>query len=359
MKRKIIIAAAIALLFSACDAATASDRGADETELTKAAAATEHIAQTTKAETVPKAIPPLTPSGHQSYFLNDDFSVSAELKKLQSSLYYPDIVAQMGANPDMFAVEMSVRVKNISYDDKTFDCCALSLFSGENALYIFDGGNVEIKSGKTENINVRALCTLDQAKGISGVSFDGEKFETAELFIPQSFSEVIEVQSADDVRTYLYKKFYYRADEDNYMFSFSEPASICAHILGRVGDNGEYLAVKYSVTNRSDYALIIDPNSYLLHITYDNDGSGENAEMAFVSADEELMYEPQEAGRLKDIGTLYEVPDFICMIPDKCTEFTVIYKAEGHIIRWRMMCSGHDEPYYARYKSIYEDDCDY
>ncbi len=322
---------------------------------------TEKTAQSDAEEREPKIvlepISPLSVSRRQSYFENKDFSVTAELKKLQSSLYYPDIVAQMGADPEMFAVEILLRVKNISYDDKIFDCSKLSLFSGENALYLFDGEKVEVNSAKTEKITVKVLCTLVQAEKISGLSYDGIMFEKGKNFIPESFPKVIEVQSQEDVRTYLYKRYEFIADNKHYMFRASEPVSICAYIMGRFGDNDEYLAVEYAVTNRSDYAMIIDPRNYYICL-YGSDFEGE-AEMLYIHTLKELMYEPKEMGEINGIGKVYEIPDFICMVPDKCTKFVIVYKAEGHITQWQMGCYLHDEPYYAQYESFLKSDCDY
>ena len=317
-----------------------------------------------KAETKPKKKPisPLSASKKQSYYQSENFSVTSELKKIQSSLYYPDIVAQMGANPEMFAIEMTVKIKNISSEENSCDCSELVLLSGDNALYMFDTSAEEaenIKSGKSVTLNLRSLCTLSQAEGISGMSYCGESFEVGESFLPDSFADVIDIQSADDVRTHLYRQFLYRNSGDYYMFSFSEPASICAHMLGRVGENNEYFAIEYSVTNRSDYALMIDPNKYLLSLVYDNaDESGE-AELMYISTDEELMYEPKEAGKIDGVGMIYEMPDFICMKPEGSTDFTIVYKPKGHITKWYMMCAGHDEPYYAQYECVLGKECNY
>lgn len=364
MKRKIITAAIIAIMLTACGTAEIPDdteTGYTSEEITTAVT-TSPVSETTKAETKPKPISTLSASKSQSYYQSDDFSVTAELKKMQSSLYYPDIVAQMGANPEMFAVEMTVKVKNISFEDKSFDCSKLTLISGDNALYMFDTKPEEsenIKSGKSVSLKLRVLCTMSQAEEISGMAYCGEAFEVGEKFIPGSFADVIDIQSADDVRTHLYRQYLYRADGEHYMFSFSEPASIGAHILGRVGENNEYFAIEYSVTNRSDYALIIDPNMYMLSLIYDDIEDDGEAEMMYISTDEKLMYEPKEAGKITGVGSTYEIPEFICMKPEGSTEFTIVYKPKGHITKWFMMCRGQDEPYYAQYDCILAKECDY
>lgn len=365
MKRKIITASIIAVMLTACTEAHEPNETATESTVTETfftTVTTVPVSETVKAETKPKPISPLSASKRQSYYQSDDFSITAELNKLQSSLYYPDIIAQMGGNPDMFAVEMTVKVKNISFEEKSFDCSELTLLSGDNALYMFDTKSEElenIKSGKSVTLKLRALCTLSQAECISGMAYCGEVFDVGESFIPDSFADIIDIQSADDVRTHLYKKYLYQNSGDYYMFSFSEPASICAHMLGRVGENNEYFAIEYSVTNRSDYALIIDPQKYMLSLVYDDIEADGKAEIMYISTDEELMYEPKEAGKISGVGRIYEIPDFICMKPEDSTEFTVVYKPEGHITKWFMMCGGHDEDHYAQYECVLAKECDY
>lgn len=356
MKKTILTAAAIALLFTGCNKAPAENTAETASETLSETAVTS--AQTAAAQTDAKPLPALTPTKRQSYFENEDYSVCAELKKLQSSLYYPDIVAQMGANPEMFAVEISLKVKNISHEDKVFDSSELSLMSGENALYIFGAEQVEIGSGKTENLKVRVLCTLEQAADISGMSFEGESFEAAEEIVPESILEAIDVQSADDVREYLYKQYVIYQRSDYYRMSYSDPAAIVTHFLGRVGENNEYFAVEYQVTNRSDYALIIDPNSYQIAL-YGDDGSIYEPKNVYVSTDEELMYEPKSEGRINGVGKVYDVPEFICMKPDGCTKFTMLYNVPEHISKWLIRCDRHDENFYAQYECIIITECDY
>ena len=352
MKKTILTAAVILLLLSGCSKAPAENTAETTSETTVTSAQTEI------EETNEKPLPALTPTKRQSYFENDDYSVCAELKKLQSSLYYPDIVAQMGANSEMFALEMSVKVKNISHEDKVFDSTGLSLMSGENALYIFGAEQVEIPSGKTENMKVRVLCTLEQASDISGLSFEGESFEAAEEIVPESILEAIDVQSADDIREYLYKQYVIYQLSDYYRMSYSDPAAIVTHFLGRVGENNEYFAVEYQVTNRSDYALLIDPNSYQIAL-YGDDGSIYEPKNVYLSTDEELIYEPKSEGKIKGIGKIYDVPEFICMKPDECTKFVMLYNVPGHISKWLIRCDLHDEDFYAQYESVIITKCDY
>lgn len=356
MKKTIIAAAAIALLLSGCG--KAPDENTAEAAPETSSETTVTTVQTESEKADEKPLPALTPTKRQSYFENDEYSVCAELKKLQASLFYPDIVAQMGANPEMFALEMSVKVKNISREDKVFDSTGLSLMSGENALYIFGAQQVEIPSGKTENMKVKVLCTLEQASEISGMSFEGEAFDTAEEMVPESIFEAIDIQSAEDVREYLYKQYVIYQRSDYYLMNYSAPAAIVTHLLGRAGENNEYFAVEYQVTNRSDYALIIDPNCYQIAL-YGDDGSIYEPKNVYVSTDEELMYEPVSQGKIKGIGKIYDVPEFICMKPDECTKFVMLYNVPGHISKWLLRCDLHDEDFYAQYECVIITKCDY
>lgn len=370
MKRKIITAVIAAIMLAACSETaeqgepgeTAGGQSISVESVPETAETSAAPAETTAAVTVQKTVSPLSASARHSYYQNEDFSVTGELRKMQSSLYYPDVVAQMGGNPDMFVIELSVRVKNISPEDKSFDCSGLTLLSEGNALYMFDTENEKaenIKPGKTANLNFRALCTLSQAGTVSGMAYCGEAFDVGESFFPDAIADVIEVQSEDDVRTYLYRKYVFREDGRHYMFPASQPASIVARIVGRVGEDNEYFAVEYSVTNRSDYALIIDPSCYEVALIGDSEAESGEAEQVYVSTDEELMYEPKEAGRIDGVGKVYEIPEHICMKPEGSTEFTMIYKPKGHIIKWFLMCDLHEEPYYAQYESAIANECDY
>lgn len=334
---------------------------------TSASSAVVTEAVTTKAK---KPIKPLSASSDQAYFQNEDFSITAELEVLQSSLYYPDIVAEMGADPELFVAQTCLRVKNMTYDDKSFDCSKLSLLSGGSGLYNFDTECEEaenIPSGKSAVLSVRFLCTLSQAAEISGMTCGGDDFEIKDEFIPEEFAEVIEKQSADDVREYLYRPFVIHRYKDYYSFSDSyygtksNPAAIEANIMGKFGENNEYFAVKYMVYNRSDYALLLEPDAF--DLCYLPDGADEmvEAEKAYISTDEKLMYEPTEADEsLSGIGTLYEIPEFLCMNPEGVTEFTILYKAEGRIKKWMIGYGGsHSEPYYGSYEAVLANECDY
>lgn len=363
MKRAMITAVIFSALFlSGCNASeepkTEPSESISETQTETLITETVTTAETS----APKEIKPLSPLRKQAYYQNGEISVTVELQKLRSSLYYPEIVASVGAAPEMFAVEMNVRIKNISPEPITIDTADFSLTADGERLYLFGGKNIEIKPEKIENMKLITLCTLEQAGKLSGAEYCGDAFDPAEVFVPASFAEVIEVQSAKDVREYLYKRNYIRHKENLIHVSHSDPAAINAHLLGRFGENGEYFAVEYEITNRSDYALIIDPNMYQLCLCYeDADNSGEAyAEQLYVKAEKKLMYEPREAGRIDGIGNVYEMPDFICMEPDKAAWITIVYKAESRrITTWLLSCGRHDETCYAQYDSVYKSDCDF
>lgn len=364
MKRRIIFTAAVMMIFSACESKeniTETETVSVTAEQTAAAAVTVTQAVTAKP---PKSIAPLTPSKKQAYFRNEDFSVTAELKSLRSSLYYPDIIAKMGADPELFAVEVSVKVKNLAYEDRSFDCSALSLLSGGSGMYLFDTECEEaedIPSGKTAFFDIRFLCNISQAAEISGMTYSGSELEIKERFIPEDFAEVIEKQSADDVREYLYRPYVSYNSLPDHFGTSSAPAAFEVCILGKAGENREYFAVKYMAYNRSDYALLLEPDAFDLYCLYDGTDNMEKAEKAYISTDKKLIYEPTEADKkLKNIGKLYEIPEFLCMNPEGETEFIILYKAEGHIKKWMLSHNGsHSEPYYGSYNSIHALECDY
>ena len=143
---------------------------ASETTFTSSEAATP------KTEAKQKEIQPLSPSRKQAYFQNGEISVTAELTTLQSSLYYPYIVHDFGANPDLFVVTAAVKVKNMTEKNISFDETKLLLSD-----MFYCGGDTEefmdIQSGKSAIGELRFLCSLEQAAEISGVIYDGEYFE--------------------------------------------------------------------------------------------------------------------------------------------------------------------------------------
>ena len=69
----------------------------------------------------------------------------------------------------------------------------------------------------------------------------------------------------------------------------------------------------------------------------------------YISTDPELIYEPEEAElKLKGVGQLYELPEFICMNQDNPTIFTIVYDFRDlATVSWPRFNSSHDEPYYS------------
>ena len=312
-------------------------------ETTTKAAVTK--AETKKTEAKKKEIQPLSPSRDQAYFQNGDFSVTAELMTLQSSLYYPDIVHDFGANPDMFVITAAVKAKNMTEEEKTFDETKLMLSD-----MFYCGGDTEsftdIKSGKSAVGELRFLCSLEQAAAINGILYDGEYFEEGEDFYPEEFNDIIDTQSADDVAEYLYRKNYIHGRQSGYFLLDSEP-STCElhHIKAMEKDGKNYLAVSFTSYNRSDYAQLIEPSAYVILCGRNTDEAEELHELTrleplYISADK----------KLKGVGQLYEIPEYICMTPENPTDFTIIYDFEDFITVMGLYfrSSHNDEPYYSK-----------
>lgn len=358
-KSRIYIFCAIAaMLLSGCGNKTELIAEQPETvtaaETTASAAVTR--AETKKTEAKKKEIQPLSPSRKQAYFQNCDFSVTAELTELRSSLYYPDIVHDFGANPDLFVITAAVKVKNMTEENKAFD---------ETKLLLSDmfcgGGDTEdlkdIKPGKSAVGELRFLCSLEQASAINGILYDGEYFEEGEDFYPEEFNEIIDTQSADDVSEYLYRQFYIHGRQSGYFWLNTEPTSCeLHHIRAMEKDGKNYLAVSFTFSNRSDYAQLIEPSAYAAMCGRNTEKAEDYYELTridplYISTDKKLMHEPREAElSLKGVGQLYEMPEFICMDPENPTDFTLIYDFQDFItlIGVYFNSSHKDEPYYCR-----------
>lgn len=368
MNKKILASFFLMMMLTGCKASE-EKQTVSETEASVSETQVKMTEAETETETVTEAPEPISPlhcGKKQSGYNNEKVSVTAEIKGIASSLYYPDIVAEMGENPEMFVIETEVKAKNLTYEDISFDCSQLSLVSEEGNLYLFDTECAEgenMPSGDSIKMTMRYLCTLTQADSVEGFLFNGETMETAEKFLPESFGEVIEIQSADDVRDYLYRQFVIHRYEDHYLMRASAPAAIEAHVIGRTGENDEYIAVKYMVYNRSDYALLLKPAAFEFDYLTDADMNSneeiiqmKEAEAVCVSTDEELIYQPEEADiKIKGMKKMYEMPDFMCMNPEGETAFTVIYKADPKIVKWALRYDMYyeEKPYYAVYESIH------
>lgn len=352
-----IFCAAAAILLSGCanKAVPAAEQSVITTSSeTVSAQSRETAAKETEAEK--KEIKPLSPSRDQAYFQNSDFSVTAELMTLQSSLYYPDIVHDLGANPDLFVITAAVKVKNMTEESKDFDETKLSV---PDMFYC--GGDTEefkgIESGKSAVGELRFLCSLEQAAAVNGILYGGEYFEEGEDFYPEEFGDIIEAQSADDVIERLYRRNMVHGRQNGYFGLTAEP-STCEmhHIKAMEKDGKNYLAVSYTFYNRSDYAQLIEPSAYVILCGKSTEKAEEFNMLApiaplYISTDKELMYEPQEVElSLKGVGQLYEVPEYICMVPENPTELTIIYDFQDYltVIGLSFKGSHGDEPYYSK-----------
>lgn len=354
MKVKIFaIAAAALLLMSGCEKNITAP---EETSGTSAAATTQTTAaavQTTAAAEKPqKKISPLSHSAKDSYYEDEDFSVTVKLKKLQSSLYYPDIVHDMGANPKLFVVEANIKVKNISYEEKSFDCSKLAMTDGSSEFFLYSPENEDmqnIQSDKSASAVLRFLCTIEQAAEIEGMRYNGADMDTGEKFIPEDFEDVIDKQSAEDVRDYLYRPHYLHGNSGYFAISGTPTTYEMHHIKGVTDGENNYMAVSFSAYNRSDYAQLIEPKAFRMMCCKD-DRPAEYAEPLYISTESDYIYDPKKIDiKIKGIGTLYEIPDFICTDPDGITEFTIIYDSkDSNMARLFSFAGTHDdEPYYS------------
>lgn len=314
----------------------------------------------TVTETSRRKISPLRAKKTQSYFEDDIFSVTAEIKQIRSSLYYADIVGEKSAGTDIFVIEAEVCAKNVSYSEADFDISkiTLSLSDGEIAPYDKSAENAcKIKSGKKEKIVLRFLCSLSEASEIKEFRYDNMRFEPADNFISEEFTEALEIQKDPDIKTYLYRQYVVHCYEDYYEIPASGPSGIEAHVIGRVGENGEYFAVEYMIYNRTDYAMLIEPSAFMTALN-DDENYGK---ALYISTDEKLMYQPIKKDITIDgINDIYEIPEFICMNDEGETKFTILYSAPKKINRWLLYFFGShgDEDHYVKYESIIALNCD-
>ncbi len=314
----------------------------------------------TVAETSRRKISPLRAKKTQSYFEDDLFSVTAEIKQIKSSLYYADIVGEKSAGTDVFVIEAEVCAKNVSYSDTDLDISkiTLSLSDGELTPYDKSAENAcVIKSGKKEKIIIRFLCSLSEASEIKEFRYDNMRFEPADNFIPEEFTEALEIQKDPDIKTYLYRPYVVHCYADYHSIPESGPSGIEAHIIGRVGESGEYFAVEYMIYNRTDYAMLIEPSAFKTSLNHD----AEYGKALYISTDEELMYQPiKKDVKIDGINDIYEIPEFICMNDEGETKFTILYSAPEKINRWLLFFDGKhgDEDHYVGYVSMIALDCD-
>lgn len=361
-----------AMLLSGCGKNTEPAAEMSETvAVSDTAAASATKSETKKTEDKKKEIKPLSPNRRQAYFQNEEFSVTAELTKLQSSLYYPDILHDMGINPELFVVTVTVKVKNMTEEEKTFDGSKFTLsdmFSyGEDSEEFKD-----IPSGKSAVGELRFLCSLEQAAEIDGILYGGEYLEEGEDFYPEEFDDIIDKQSADDVAEYYYRRVRGHSGKGYFYASGGSMAYEIHHIKGIREGGKNYLTVSYAIYNRSDYAYLIDPSEFRImcsrhkdngeiiaaqhidmphggYVVIRDDTELERLEPLYIIADEKLIYAPEKAEfQLDGVDDMYEMPEFISMTPENPTDFTVIYDL-GELERARFFSvdSIHrEQPYY-------------
>ena len=374
IKAAVVCTVLVTAAAAGCTFTSASAAELSETETPPEAAVTSEAAEKPEEiDTRKKDIQPVSPSKRQAYFENGEFSAAAELTSLMSSLYYPDIVHDIGADPELFVATLEVKAKNMTEEIMDFDAAKLSL---SDMLYC--GGDTEvfknIGSGKSAVGELRFLCSLEQAADIKGLLYDGGYFEEGEEFYPEEFNEIIDIQSADDVAEYYYRQFVVHMYSGHYALSGQPTRYEMNNIRGIKKDGKNYLAVTYTGYNRSDYAQIIDPSGFAFlcseykgkgetigeQFIYDRDGSPryvvrndtalEPVEPLYISADEGLMYAPSKAGiELDGVGEIYELPEYICMNLENPTVFTIIYDLKNYDrVRQFIYNDSHEnEPYYS------------
>ncbi|MDE5992860.1 MAG: hypothetical protein K2G87_07410, partial [Oscillospiraceae bacterium] len=220
-------------------------------------------AETKKTAAKKKEVKPLSPSRRQAYFQNEEFSVTAELTALRSSLYYPDILHDMGINPELFVVTVTVKAKNMTEENKSFDISKFTL--SDLFSYGGDSGQFEdIEPGKSEIGELRFLCSLEQAAAIDGILYGGEYLEEGEDFYPEEFDEIIDIQSADDVAEYFYRTHVFHAYKGYFEVAATPTTYEMHHLKGIKDGEKNYLAVSFTAYNRSDYAQLIEPSCFII-----------------------------------------------------------------------------------------------
>lgn len=341
-----------AILLSGCENKT-EPAGEQSESMTISETTSAAKAETKKTAAKKKEVKPLSPSSSQAYFQNEEFSVVAGLTALRSSLYYPDILHDMGINPELFVVTLEVKAKNMTEEEKTFDA---SKFTIPDMFSYGDAGESfkDIKPGKSAIGELRFLCSLEQAAAIDGILYGGEYLEEGEDFYPEEFDEIIDIQSADDVAEYFYRQFWMHEYKGYYEVIATPTTYEMHHIRGIKDGEKKYLAVSFTAYNRSDYAQLIEPSCFIItccgykgeaeiidrqiiympsgaiSVLY-NEPKLEGLEPLYISVDESLVYAPEEAGiKLDGVGTIYELPEYICMTPENPTDFTIIYDLKNY-----------------------------
>ncbi len=372
MKR--LITAAVCVLLSSCSRAGVQDvqTVAEQTSAhTTAQTAVQTAPQTTE---VPERPEPLRHTSAASYYEDDDISLVFGIKELRSSLLYPAIVHDIGAYPDMFVLECEIRAKNISLGDLRIDYSDLSLVT-EGKAVLWGAEDEIIPAGSTVKRTLLFLCTVAQADDITGIEYRGQPFECAEELLPDSVRAAVTIQSEADVRHHLYRKYALYTEGTGKETIMSEPTvfdyssyyadDAAGYSTGWDGRK-QRLVVDFDAYNRSDYAQLFRPASFMvkLHHFDDNRNETECAELMpyALCADGKLMYRPHKAD-VPGRKNAYEVPEFFCQSPKgNKTSFSLIYEMPffdpaPHHTQYEIYydAQGHTEPYWAAFTDMDED----
>ena len=144
MKRFLCLAAV--LLLTACGAE--NKPVVQETLQTQAATeqyVTSAIKETSQTEMAAEPIKIMSVRSDSVLCESDDFAAAIRLKTIQSSLYYADIVHDVGAFPAVFVAECEIKLQNLTNEDQSFDLSRLNLI-GVSPFYLYDIMNVDVNA---------------------------------------------------------------------------------------------------------------------------------------------------------------------------------------------------------------------
>ena len=333
MKRiKLLLAAAVVLMMTACG--NAEDKNVPdtkaavtETAVTTAETKKEKVSQTTKV----KEIKPLNATKTQGAINNSQFSVTAEMTDFMSVWYYPDIIAMKEHGDDDYILTVSVKAKNISQESAEFDPSKLSLSADTSVESICCDEAEIIDSGDSIKYKVMFKCTLDQMKMLTGVQYDGADFEFGGEMLGSKVQKQIKEQSMADLKTHKYREFLI----DNRIRHTDLFGDRCyASLEKEVDENGytygEYFVAKFTIYNRTDYAQVIDPYGFVFGGINPNDET-KSFLPVYCYVDEERIHAPVEADvEIKGLKKVYEMPELITLAPDNPTVIKLVYHVEDY-----------------------------
>ena len=347
------------LLLCGCGKESSESIENTTTTTTSSTAQTTSV-QFTETETretdLPKKPEPLRASKKDTFLNTDEFSIILQTEALKSSLYYPDLINDYGANDKLFVLEAKIKVKNIGFESMDFDINKLSIGSGDDKLFVCDDPDEfrNIASGDTIRKDVRFLCSLNQISSADNVFYNEEPFEVGDELFDDRILSFVQTQSSYDVKEYLYRKFVVEdtRDENTFNLMYADPCFYSIVIKQIETDGKKYLAASMNCYNRSDYAQIIDPSMFvLMDFVPDDYGKGNSKAVnpKYISIDEKLIYDPKGTESIKGIkGKLYDIPSYICMNENNPTKFTLIYDITdtGEIYQMNFESKHLNEPWF-------------